>query len=365
MNFEEKKYLIALREFPNFGPIKLKRLKNFFGNFKDAFCSNFQLLRNAGISEKDAYEFIEKRKQIFPEEIIAKLETENIKTVALGEEDYPELLSEIYDPPFIIYYKGVINFDKKIKLAIVGSRKCTHYGKQIIDSIIPSLAQKNIVIVSGLALGIDSMAQLKTINEGGETIAVLGSGLDQASIYPKNNLLLSKSIVSFGGSLISEFPPGTPPLKQHFPQRNRIISGLSSGTLIIEANLRSGSLITARFALEQGREVLTIPGNIYNPTSIGCNNLIKQGAKTVTSPEDIFECFDIEETSEINTKEKKVENLNNQEKEIMNHLSKNPVHINNLSYLTKLDIRLINSTLSILEIKGIVKNIGNSEYVIN
>lgn len=365
MNSEEKKYLIALKEFPKFGPAKLKKIKTFFKNWKDAFYADFSSLKKAGLCEKDVYEFISKRKTINPEEVIARLEKENIKTISIDEEGYPKMLSEIYDPPFLLYYKGNINFDEKINLAIVGSRKCTYYGKQIIDLLIPLLIQNDLIIISGLALGIDCLAQLKTINEGGRTIGVLGSGLDKTSIYPKNNSLLANSIVSFGGGLISEFPPGTPPLKQNFPQRNRIISGLSHGTLVVEANFRSGSLITARFSLEQGREVFAVPGNIYNQTSSGPNNLIKLGAKAVTCAEDILESFGIEPTSDKVNKTRNKINLNDEEKIIIKHLTKTPLHINNLSYLTKLDIKLINSTLSILEIKEIVKNIGNSEYIIN
>lgn len=219
---------------------------------------------------------------------MVSLAKKNIKTISIKDANYPNLLREIYDPPSLLYFCGKLDSLEKICLAVVGSRKYSPYGKQVIDYIIPLLA-KRVTIISGLARGIDSLTQAKTVAEGGITIGVLGSGIDEESIYPKENLGLAKRIIEAGGAIISEFPPGSPPQKQNFPKRNRIISGLAHGTLIIEAGLKSGSLITARCALEQGREVMAVPGNICSPTSIGTNNLIKLGARAIGSQEDILE----------------------------------------------------------------------------
>jgi len=214
-----------------------------------------------------------------------------IKTIILGSDNYPELLKEIYDPPAKLFFRGDLSGLKKTCLAIVGSRACSYYGRKIVQDLVPALIKNDVVIVSGLARGIDCLAQEKTIAEGGLTIGVLGSGIDNNSIYPKENLKLAEEIINRGGAIISEFYPGFPPQKQNFPKRNRIISGLTKAVLIVEAGEKSGSLITARCALEQGREVLSVPGNIGSPASIGTNNLIKLGARPVTCVEDVLEAL--------------------------------------------------------------------------
>jgi len=362
MKKEEKNYLLGLNTFPKFGPVRLKRIGKYFPSWKDAFNANISELKKAGIEEKIAEEYISTRNKIDINKLLEELNKENIKTVTLDDDDYPSLLREIYNPPLILYYKGHINFNKNYKLAVVGSRKCTYYGKQIINSIIPMLARSEITIVSGLALGIDSIAQEKTIAENGSTLAVIGSGVDKASIYPKNNLLLSERIISAGGGIISEFPPQTPPLRQNFPQRNRIIAGISHGTLVIEAALKSGSLITSRYALEQGRDVFAVPGNIYSSVSVGPNNLIKAGAKVCTTANDILEAFDIDINNKVLPENIEL-NLSINEKELLPYITKEPIYVNELVLKTKLDISSVNSTLSLLEIKGIIKNIGNSKYI--
>ena len=364
MNQEGKKYLIATASFPKFGPIRLKRLNDFFSDWRLAFTASMADLRQAGIEEKIAEEFIAHRIKIEPDKLIEYLNRENIKTIALTEEDYPQLLKQIYDPPFLIYYKGCLAVEKNV-LAVVGARKATPYGQKAIELIIPALVRNKITIISGLAIGIDSFAQMATVLNGGRTIGVLGSGLDKNNFYPPQNKLLAEKIIATNGALFSEFPPGTPPLKQNFPQRNRLIAGLAQATLVVEANLRSGSLITARFALEEGREVMAVPGNISFSTSEGPNNLIKQGAKIVTSADDILEFFGLK-TSEENREENRKDwsGMTPEEREILVNLSSEPTALNQLTQLTKLDIKIINGTLSLLEIKGIVKNIGGGNYII-
>lgn len=211
-----------------------------------------------------------------------------IEEISIESEEYPEQLREIYDAPLKLYVLGNKEILKQSGIAIVGSRNATEYGKKVALQFSKDLSRKGINIISGLALGIDTSAHLGTLNSNsiGKTIAVLGGGLDE--IYPKQNVELAKQIIKNGGCIISEYPLETKPEKLHFPQRNRIISGLSKGVLIVEASEKSGSLITADFALEQGRDVFAVPGNISSSTSFGTNNLIKQGAKLVTSYEDIL-----------------------------------------------------------------------------
>lgn len=216
-----------------------------------------------------------------------------IEKISINEKEYPQQLKNIYDPPQCLYVLGNKNILNQKGIAIVGSRKCTNYGKEMAIKISEELSKNKINIISGLAIGIDSYAHFGNIkiqnikNEYGKTIAVLGSGIDQ--IYPKQNVELARKIIQTGGCIISEYPIGTMPKKEHFPQRNRIISGLSIGVVIVEAQEKSGALITADFAIEQGREVFAVPGDVNKKESVGSNQLIKDGAKMVTSIIDILE----------------------------------------------------------------------------
>lgn len=211
-----------------------------------------------------------------------------IEEISIESKDYPKQLKQIYNPPLKLYILGNKELLKQTGVAIVGARNATEYGKKISEQISKQLSEVGINIISGLALGIDTYAHLGTLQENsiGKTIAVLGSGLDK--IYPKENIELARCIIKSGGCLVSEYPVGTSANKLNFPQRNRIISGLSKGVLVVEAGEKSGSLITADFALEQGREVFAIPGDINKENSKGTNELIKQGAKIVTSYIDII-----------------------------------------------------------------------------
>lgn len=212
-----------------------------------------------------------------------------IEEILIESEEYPKQLKNIYDPPLKLYVLGNKKLLEQRGIAIVGARKATEYGKNIALQLSRRLSENGINVISGLALGIDTYAHLGTLQESciGKTIAVLGCGLNE--IYPKQNRELAKRIIDNGGCIISEYPIGTKPEKLNFPQRNRIISGLSNGVVVVEASEKSGSLITADFALEQGREVFAVPGNILNQTSVGTNSLIKQGAKLVTNYMDIIE----------------------------------------------------------------------------
>lgn len=213
-----------------------------------------------------------------------------IEEISIENEDYPKQLKEIYDPPLKIYVLGNKKILKQFGIAIVGARNASNYGKNVALKISKNLSEKGINIISGLALGIDTCAHFGCLNNSiGKTIAVLGGGIDE--MYPKQNIELAKNILKCGGCIISEYPLGTKPEKMNFPQRNRIISGLSSGVLVVEASEKSGSLITADYALDQGREVFAVPGNIDSFRSVGTNQLIKDGAKIVTCCEDILEIY--------------------------------------------------------------------------
>lgn len=211
----------------------------------------------------------------------------NIHLVTIKDREYPESLKNIYDPPIALYVLGDKNILNKFSIAIIGCRECSEYGKNIARYFAYNIAKNDAVIISGLAKGIDSEAHIGTLKADGKTIAVLGNGLDR--IYPKENIELAREIIKMGGALITEYPLRTSPQRKNFPERNRIVSGMSKGILVVEAKEKSGTLITVDFALEQGRDVFAIPGNLNSPNSVGTNELIKQGAKIVTNYTDILD----------------------------------------------------------------------------
>ncbi|NCN22171.1 DNA-protecting protein DprA, partial [Candidatus Falkowbacteria bacterium] len=295
-----------------------------------------------------------------------------INFVYLEEDSYPKLLKEIYDPPFLLYYQGEINFDNNKGLAIIGSRKHSAYGEKVVNYLLNYISGSELVIISGLAYGIDSLAHNEALKNNLATIAVLGTGLEENDIYPQKNLKLAREILTQGGALISEFPPGTKALKQNFPLRNRIISGLSQAILVIEAKEKSGSSITIKQALDQGREVMAIPGNIFSEFSGGTNKLIVDGAKLIRNGDDVLEFFisqnliDDKANKYLNkkslTKKRCVIKFENEEERLIYSLIKKAnermenIKLEEISEITKLDTAIINSTLSILEIKSLIKN---------
>ncbi len=284
-----------------------------------------------------------------------------IKTISIEEKNYPKLLKEIKNPPEVLYYRGEILSEENC-FAIVGTRMCSSYGKEVALEIAGDLAEARLTIVSGLAPGIDTFVHQATIERNKRTIAVLGTGLDEKSIYPQSNLKLAEKILENGGALISEYPPGTPGSKFTFPQRNRIISGLSLGVLVIEAKEKSGALITAKWARKQRRLVFAVPGNIHSLNSKGCHYLIKHGAKLVESANDILE--------ELNFPQKvarglTIEGGNLEEKLILGALEGDILYIDKIIEKTNLPAQKVASALAILEIKGIVRNLGNNVYAIS
>jgi len=364
MNFmEDIKYWVALNYFSKFGPARFKKLIKYFPDLKNAFRAPLPELVEAGIEPDIAEEFLAARTEIDPDKIMGILDKEDIKIITIDNKQYPNLLKEIYNPPPLLYFRGQLSAQDEFALAVVGTRKYSSYGKQLTEHIVKDLARNNLTIVSGLAHGIDTLAHLACLEVNGHTIAVLGSGLDRQSIYPSTNRYLVDKIINSGGNIISEFPPGTPPLRHHFPQRNRIISGLTLGTLVIEAGEKSGALITANHALEQNREVFAVPGNIYSSSSEGPNKLIKMGARAITSAEDIIEALNLTQaTSFIDSK--KIIPDSEEEKIIIGFLSHEPVHIDELVRLSGLDTSIINSTLTIMEMKGMVRNLGGMQYIL-
>ncbi|MFA6194931.1 MAG: DNA-processing protein DprA [Patescibacteria group bacterium] len=383
MIYENRYYYLAFNHFKKIGLVNMKRLEKFFPDVRQAFFANTIELERAGIKSSLADDFIKWRKTSAAsiEDMLNILEKEGISFITWNDHNYPPLLKEISSPPPVLYYKGRLNNEADGRLAVVGSRKFSAYGEKAITALLPEIIESKINIISGLALGIDTLAHQKALELKGKTWAVLGSGLDRKSIYPASNRRLAQEIIDSGGALISEFPPGTPPYQQNFPQRNRIIAGLTQATLVIEAKEKSGALITADYALEENREVLAVPGNIFSEFSAGPNKLIKSGAKTITSHEDILEVYGLDKKSNNNsstrnkiTKQRAASQLsfsfNNEAETIVYKLLKETseraekISADEIIRKTKLDTSVINSTLSILELRGIAKN-SESGYDLN
>ncbi|MFH1325924.1 MAG: DNA-processing protein DprA [Candidatus Falkowbacteria bacterium] len=366
-NFNEKhlNYWVALSCFPKFGPVRFKKIISYFPSMKSAWQASLIELESAGIDYNTATEFIQERSKINPDAETEKLMAENIKIVTIQDIDYPALLKEMPDAPPLLYYKGNLNCVKQFCLSVVGSRKYTSYGKQAVEKLVSQLAEVGMTIVSGLALGIDALAHESALQVNGSTAAILGSGINQSSIYPRANVNLAARILAQDGLLLTEFPYGTPALKHHFPQRNRIVAGLSLGTLIIEATEKSGALITARLALDYNREVFAVPGSIFSTNSQGTNKLIqKNGAQLANSADTILETLAIENIQASKQVQKIIPD-NPTELQLMEILNHEPVHINTLARLTKLDTATINATLITMELKGYARNMDGGNYVLS
>jgi DNA processing protein len=356
------KYLNALFTIDGVGNQKISLLLNHFETAQQAWEASAAELVEAGLLEKLANLIVEKRKSIDPAELWQQLKKENIEIITIKDESYPELLKQIPAPPYLLYAKGNLDCLKMPMLSMVGSRKFTHYGQQMTASFARQLAQAGFCIVSGLALGIDAIAHRGALDGDGKTIAVLGSSLDEPNIYPRNNFDLAQEIINNNGLLLSEFPVPTHANVNTFPIRNRIVAGLSYGTLVTEAAEASGSLITANFAIEFNREVFAMPGNISSPQSTGTNNLIKRGAKMATSISDILEEIKFQVEAQPAPRASAIE-LTEDEAKIMHVLSPEPTHIDRILKLTKLETSTLAGILIILELKGAIKNIGGQNYI--
>jgi len=283
-----------------------------------------------------------------------------INTLNIEDKNYPQILKKIFNPPKVLYWRGKL-LNNETCFAIVGTRRCSSYGKEIAFSIAQDLTEAGLIIVSGMARGIDTFSHKGVLEESKRTIAVLGTGLDEKSVYPKENLKLARKILENGGALVSEYPPGTPGLKQNFPERNRIISGMSIGVLVVEAKQKSGALITAEWAKKQGRKIFAVPGSIHSLNSRGCHFLIKQGAKLVDSANDILKELNLPKIK----KRKEITPINKEESLILEILKIESLHIDKIIEKTNLNPSIISATLAIMEIKGKVKNLGGSIYAIN
>ncbi|MCX6766622.1 MAG: DNA-processing protein DprA [Candidatus Moranbacteria bacterium] len=362
-NKNEIIYWHAFNSIDGFGPQAFKKLLAGFANLEEAWKStDSDRLEQLGLTKKQIDNFFQFRQSHSPDLLFDELAKENIEILTTKDEAYPPQLKEIASTPPVLYLRGDKSILSNKSIAIVGSRKFTEYGQRVTENLTRDLVRAGLTIVSGLALGIDGIAHRAALDAGGITAAVLGTGIDDATIYPREHFNLARRIIENSGSLLTEQPPQTPSLKQNFPARNRIMAGLTLGTLVIESAESSGSLITANFALEQNREVFAVPGDIFSPQSTGANLLIKKGAKLVTSAADILEELSLSRTQP-ELPLKIFEPKTDEEKIIWKNLSNDPLHIDKISKMTRLDTAAVSSVLGMMEIENVVKDVGGKNYI--
>ncbi len=346
---------VALSLIPGVGSVLFKRLVDRFLSPEAVFGAPLgELLQIEGVGEKVSRAIQSGPPRAEAERELRLIHSVGGKVLLLCDEAYPARLKEIYDPPPLLYVRGELKQSDDLALAIVGSRRTSPYGRAVTEKMSQEIARHGVTIVSGMARGIDSVAHLGALSAGGRTIAVLGCGIDV--IYPPENRSLFGKIVE-RGAVVSEFPMGSRPEAIHFPRRNRIISGLSLGVVVVEANSRSGSLITAEYALEQGRDVFAIPGNVGTEGSRGTNRLIREGAKLVESSQDILEEIIPQwQKGKVSpaAPPSSEESLTEEEKALYRLLTDSPVHIDALIQESQLDPGKVSSLLLNLELKGLI-----------
>lgn len=357
----EKSYYLAFSNFPGIGPIKFEKLLKHFGSSENAWKASSldleQLLKPTLTSKLVSY-----RKEFNIEKYEDSLEKKKINYVCSFEDEYPKRLKSIKNSPIILYSKGngTFNSEQKI-LSIVGTRKVTSYGRSITSMFASELAKQGIIIVSGLAIGVDSLAHSACLDVDGITFAVLGNGVDIC--YPKENQRIYDRILDNDGMIISEYPPGVQPSVGSFPARNRIVAGLSDGILVTEGASDSGSLITANFGLEFNRKVFAVPGPITSSLSAAPLKLIEKGAKLVVTPEDVIKELGIKPSELMNSK-KNLESLDPFERKIFELIENEPMGFDEIVRQLKIESSKVGSLLSMMELKGLIKNSGGN-YSVN
>lgn len=360
-NAPDLKYWLGFNHAKGIGPAKLRALLDYFGSIEEAWFATERQLREIGIDSRARQQLIETRSNLNLDRALQQVFEAGLRMVVWNSADYPAYLKEIPNPPALLYVRGQLLQDDEWAVAVVGTRRLTAYGRQVTRDLVRGLVRSKVTVVSGLAKGIDSVAHKEALDNGGRTLAVLGCGPD--IIYPAENRKLAARIVAGQGAVISDYPMGTQPDGKNFPPRNRIISGLSLGVIVVEAGQRSGALITAKFALEQDREVFAVPGNITSPASKGTNKLIQQGAKLVSHVDDVLEELNLTMVPEHSAMQMVMPETA-EEAAILAHLTHQPVHIDELTRLAELPSGLISSTLSMMELKGMVQQAGGMSFVL-
>jgi DNA processing protein len=355
----DRKYWIGFNLIKGIGAVRMQGLVAYFGELESAWRADPAGLAEAGLGPKVIERVIQAREKVNLDQLWEKIESQGIKILTWQDEAYPTRLKEIDQPPPVLYIRGDYLPDDLFAVAIVGTRRVTPYGRQITEEIAAFLAGNGMTVISGLARGVDAIAHQTALRAGGRTIAILGSGVDK--IYPPEHLKLAEQMME-RGAVISDYAPGTPPDASNFPPRNRIISGLSLAVVVVEAGETSGALITAEFAAEQGREVFAVPGSILAPQSKGTNKLIQNGALSLLNVKDLMQALDITRVGEQKTA-RKILPADETEARLLNILGSEPLHVDEIRNQTELPIEKVSAALVLMELKGMVRQVGGMNYV--
>jgi DNA processing protein len=361
MDEVERKYWIAFARVPRIGRVRVTQLEEHFGRLEHAWSASPGELRAAGLDSGTASALVTARSEVEPDAEVETLARHGITALTWHDEAYPQQLREVFDRPPVLFVRGTLEPADEWSVAVVGTRRVTVYGRQAAEEMSRGLAANRITVVSGLARGVDAVAHRGALEAGGRTIAVLACGLDL--VYPPEHKRLAAEIVERGGALISDYPPGTQPRSEFFPRRNRILSGISLGVLVVEGDVKSGALITARQALEQNREVFAVPGSIYSPNSRGTNKLIQDGeAKLTLTVEDVLAELNLSMAAH-QIEMTQLVPPDDMEATVLRHVTAQPVHIDEVRRESGLPIATVTSTLAMLELKGLVRQVGRMNYV--
>jgi DNA processing protein len=356
---ESKVFWVGFNLVKGIGAVRLRALLDHFGDLSLAWDAPADALLASGLNARLVEKLIQIRSQVDLEKTWEGIEKQGIRVLTWLDSDYPERLKEIDQSPPVLYIRGTFVPEDATAVAIVGTRRVTAYGRQVADELAASLGRNGVTVISGMARGTDAVAHQSVIKAGGRTVAVLGCGVDR--IYPPENRQLAEQIMAHG-CMLSDYPVGTVPEGSNFPPRNRIISGLSLATVVIEAGEESGALITASFAAEQGREIFAVPGGIYAPQSKGTNRLIQQGATPLLVVQDVLEALNLAMVSQQNTA-RRVLPADALEASIYQALGSDPLHVDEICVQLNQPIEKLSAALAMMELKGMVRQVGGMNYV--
>lgn len=341
------------------GSVRLAALIQYFGSPEAAWKAPAGELYALNLPQKSIESLISTRNEVDPDEVYQKITAKGIQVIIREDPEYPERLACVDQPPPVLYIRGTLKPEDRWAVALVGTRRVTSYGQQVTEQVATYLARNGITVISGLARGVDGIAHQTALNNGGRTMAVLGSGLDQ--LYPPEHRALAERI-SGSGAIISDYFPDTPPDAANFPPRNRIIAGLALATVVVEAGEKSGALITATFAAEQGRDVFAVPGPIYAPQSKGTNRLIREGAQPLLSPEDILEALNLKKVDQYKQASLLLP-VDELEEKLLTILELEPVYIDEIQARAGFPVEKVAAALTMMELKGMVRQIGGMTYM--
>jgi DNA processing protein len=353
-------YYLGFNRVPGIGPARLERLVAHCGSLQAAWDASVSTLMAAGLDSRSIEALLQTRRTLDLDAEYERALDAGVRLITRDDPTYPPLLRETVNPPFLLYVRGTLTENDRWSLAVVGTRQATTYGKEVTRKLVSGLVAAGVTIVSGLALGIDAVAHDAALEAGGRTIAVLGSGVDQ--LYPQRNQQLALAIMR-QGAVVSEYPLGVLPTATNFPPRNRLISGLALGVLVVEAAPKSGALITAQFAAEQGREVLAVPGNIFSARSEGVHRLIRDGATLVACVDDILEALNLQ-SAVVQQEIAAALPETAEEAALLRLIEAEPRHIDAISRESALGLPVVSATLAMLELKGLVRQVGGMHYVL-